>query len=152
MDASSFPNGNTGAPFYMPELIVEQLFRLPDNVNIYDGELFALRDVILHAYKRKLSKVCFITDCVSALQALVNNPSYSSSPPTVLNIKQLLYEYKDNILNSTYLLIWCPSHNAIVGNLIVDTLDKQVTLLQHLLRTLVKFSSPCKNTSFAKCY
>ena len=120
-----------GIGVYSSELDINLSLRISDDTAIATAELQAIH-VAIQKIKRRLekgscpasSKIAICSDSLSAADALESNKNSASRPDLIQKIYVLGQEI-ENRFNTTFDVIWIPSHVDILGNEKADLLAKQ---------------------------
>ena len=114
--------GKVGAGVYIKGCRINKQLkeRLGDFASVFTAELVAIRIALIELREIRNHSCVLYSDSRSALQAL---QVYNSNNGLVQDIKELVYELKQNRMKITF--CWVPSHvSTIGGNNIADELAK----------------------------
>ena len=100
-------------------------YRLPDYFNIFTAELFAIKKALELAIQRGAGKFVFYVDSLSVLQALKHVKIHHYLIASIVNLINTMRGF-------TILFVWIPSHRNISGNVRVDELAREGTLLLNI--------------------
>ncbi|KPJ09191.1 RNA-directed DNA polymerase from mobile element jockey [Papilio machaon] len=123
-DASKLsPDGCVGAACWVPRYKIILKFKCPPESSVFTGEATALLEAILFAHSHNLKQTVILTDSLSCLMSIKENPFRSKSRfPIILKIREALLSCNQKGL--TIILVWIPSHSGIPGNETVDSCAK----------------------------
>lgn len=127
-DGSKINNDSTSAAIYIQDNNITTIWKLPNNTEIIEAELFAIKQGLKYIQNNKLSKSVLFTDSKSALQ-LISNPKPKNSKSMTFEIQELIYTMVNQ--NQIIMLQWIPSHKNIKGNEIVDQAAKKAHKIRY---------------------
>lgn len=127
-DGSKINNDSTSAAIYIQDNNITTIWKLPNNTEIIEAELFAIKQGLKYIQNNKLSKSVIFTDSKSALQ-LISNPKPKNSKSMTFEIQELIYTMVNQ--NQIIMLQWIPSHKNIKGNEIVDQAAKKAHKIRY---------------------
>jgi kelch-like protein 2/3 len=105
---------------------IEQ-YRLPDNTEVTDAELFAINAAIRNAICQDSYKdIAICTDSLSNIRAITNN-RHNKLDQRFLPLQAAYIEANSKSIN--IVIVWVPAHVGIAGNEEADRLAKQALLL-----------------------
>ena len=110
--------------------------RLKNNTSIYNAELHAVFQALLHIKEQKLHKTMICTDSRSVVQSLLNSSPLSS---LLIQIHNLHQELDNNGAHIPFTLI--PGHSNIFGNMQADRLAKEALCLNRITDIPIDYQS-----------
>ena len=116
-----------GAALVVPELKVEIMSRIPNNLTIMSAELFAIKLALEYLVKTKLKKAVIFTDSLSSITKLKNSRTVNDRK--LRDILELIYKLNKD--RNVYIQ-WIPSHCGIHGNDLADNAAKRSLGLQRI--------------------
>lgn len=127
-DASKVSDlGCVGSAFYHQNTQYSQSCKSPPQSSVFTGECVAVFEAVLYIYQNKLQHTVIFTDCLSTIQALLQNPLKSKTGShIIMSIKDTLLNCSNDELEIVF--TWIPSHVGIVGNELVDSLAKRAII------------------------
>ncbi|XP_046963670.1 uncharacterized protein LOC124541262 [Vanessa cardui] len=113
------PDSCVGSACWIPKFKIILQFKSPPETSIFSGEAIAILEAILFAHSHDLRQTVILTDSLSCLLAIRENPFRSRRRFfIILKIREALLACHQKGLE--ILLVWIPSHSGITGN---DTAD-----------------------------
>ena len=120
-DGSKLDN-HTGGGVFSVDLNINLSFRLPDVCSVFQAEVMAIKEALLHISPQYYGKkVCIFSDSQAAIKSL---GSISSNSKVVNTCRRSLMEMAEHVVLH---LIWVPGHNDIHGNCVADELARKGT-------------------------
>lgn len=113
-------NTGVGCGIYSEHFGIEKSFKLDDNCSIFQAEVLAIHNALLHLVELNIynAKVAICIDSQAAIKALY---SFTIKSKLVLKCRHTLSLLSEN---NNILLCWVPGHSDIQGNERVDELAK----------------------------
>lgn len=117
-----------GAACWIPKFKIILQFKCPPESSIFTGEAVAILEAILYAHSHDIRQTVILTDSLSCLLAIKENPFRSRKRFfIILKIREVLFFCHQKGLQIT--LVWIPSHSGIPGNESADSCAKSAIQL-----------------------
>ncbi|XP_028297352.1 uncharacterized protein LOC114459224 [Gouania willdenowi] len=125
-DGSKDPrSGKAGLGVYIMNYEIGKSMRVSDYVSVFTTELLAIRWALDWIERNKPEMSYIYSDSMAALQAISDHPS-GARIDTVVEILCCLHRIE--LMGSSIVFSWIPSHAGIVGNEAADRLAKKALL------------------------
>ncbi|XP_047491583.1 uncharacterized protein LOC125040863 [Penaeus chinensis] len=121
-DGSKLSTNSTSAAIYIQDKNITTIWKLPDETEIIEAELFAIKQGITYIQNNRLVTSVIFSDSKSALQ-LISNLKPKNYKHIIFEIQAMIYSLTNQ--KQTITIQWIPSHKNIRGNEIADQAAKK---------------------------
>jgi len=129
VDGSVKPDGKVGVAIFSPTLNLNLQLKLPDNLQIYYVEGFAILQALTYAKNHSLFNFCIISDNIKIIQDLLNYSFDLSPHPFLLHSIITLVPSSGS---SHVRIKWLPSSSNCTFLETVDSLASKAVSLPHI--------------------
>ncbi len=129
VDGSVKADGRVGIGVFCPTLDYSLKVKLPDNLQIYFVEGYAILQALIYAKSHSINKFCIISDNAKVVSDLCHLAFESSPNPLLLQSIVSLLPTASDSNDSTYRIIWLPSSSDCFFFHFVDSLASKAASL-----------------------